>query len=181
VNNKRVKTNLILLLFFLSIANYSRGDGRIESAIAAFQADRVAYENDKLLFFQVDFRGDGNPAVFVAYSVTDYFKHVGHIWTVLELKDGAWVDLKALSKDGKLKNYEVTFDETAAGFVMLNKYKHRGILTYNHEQWWFTYLKDGILKTVHFENAADAGLSEDELKKMVLENKIAVQRRPTQQ
>src|SRR5262249_30596799 len=154
------------------IAKVSWADVGKESAIAAFLSRTShASPNDELLVAKVDFNQDGNAEFLLCYSVTDYFKHVGHTWTVLEFKDGNWTEPKTLNKDGVIENSsEVVFDEGSVSFVHLDKYNHSGILSHPNQQSRFTYLQDDTLKTMRFGKASDIGLSEEQLKRLVESN-----------
>ena len=175
-----MKTKLFALLLLLFVRGFAHADERLESAVRAFLAKAPhAYPGDELLLTQVDLNGDGNTEILLCYSETDYFKHVGHTWTVLELKDGKWVEPKTLNRNGEIENSsEVVFDENSASFVRLEKYHHYGILSRPAKQWWFTYLENDTLKTLRFEKAADIGMTEDDLRKLADSNKITVDQRP---
>ncbi|EDY17553.1 hypothetical protein CfE428DRAFT_4851 [Chthoniobacter flavus Ellin428] len=171
---------LYIWVVFASRADLNPADLRRESAVAAFLSERpqVPSPHDKLLVVRVDFNQHGDAAFLLCYSVTDYFKHVGHTWTVLEFKNGAWVEPKTLDENGVTKNTSaISFDEDNADLVRLDKYGRYGILSYSYKQWWFTYLENDVLRTIRFAKASDIGMSEMELKRLADSRKISVERR----
>jgi len=132
-------------------------------------------------YAEIDFGKDAPPVVIVT-GLGDPDKWGLNIWTVFEFRKNQWVNPKIQEPDGSISIYGgVDFDHTNAGNVYVEKFKRKGILSYNQRLrfGYFTYFdpKNNILKTVHFLNPSEIGMKELDLVKLRDSAKLEIKHR----
>jgi len=176
-----MKTKLLILVAF-AISCHAWADSTLDNAVS-FYTQNFGHEHpDELMYTSVDFNADGVPKVLVASSYGYYDKMQGYTWTVLELRNGTWVQPKTQEMTGNVfKGAVISFDPWFTGFVFLKKYNRNGILTYfpKGKFWAFTYLDKpaDILKTIHFDKASEVNMTEDALTALRDSGKLDLKRK----
>jgi len=95
-----------------------------------FITDVTARPSD-VAYAEIDFGKDAPPVVIVT-GLGDPDKWGLNIWTVFEFRKNQWVNPKIQEPDGSISIYGgVDFDHTNAGIVYVEKFKKKGILSYN--------------------------------------------------
>lgn len=132
-------------------------------------------------YAEIDFGKDAPPVVIVV-GLGNPDKWNLYPWSFFEFNKNKWVEPKTQEPDGTICKYGcVDFDHTNAGNVYVEKFKKKGILSYNEELRFgdFTYLdpSDNILKTVHFLKPSQVGMQEGDLIKLRDSGRLHVRHR----
>lgn len=156
------------------------GNISIKTPVDMFINDVTARPCD-VAYAEIDFGKDAPPVVIVT-GLGDPDKWGLNPWDVFEFKNNKWVQPKTRESGGNIFNGGfVDFDYTTAGNVYVEKFKRKGILSYNQRLrfGYFTYFdpKNNILKTVHFLNPSEIGMKEMDLVKLRDSAKLDIKHR----
>jgi hypothetical protein len=156
------------------------GNISIITPVDMFIKDVTARPCD-VAYAEIDFGKDAPPVVILT-GLRDPDKWNLYPWTFFEFRKDHWVKPKIQDPDGSISNDGgVDFDHTNAGNVYVEKFKRKGILSYNRELrfGYFTYLDPSrnILKTVHFLKPSEIGIKEVDLVKLRDSAKLDIKHR----
>ena len=170
-----MKLNLIALLLLTTVISGWGVD--IPQGAVIYFAQKYGHKHpDAVQIVQVNFNEDSSREYLMTFAKGDWEGPEGG-WTVVELKNGSWVEPKTLDTDGQIKDFgAVDFDPELACFAYLPSYKHNGILAHSRKSktWWFTYLAGDVLNTVYFWTPSQVGLTDESLQKLMESKKMTV-------
>jgi hypothetical protein len=133
---------------------------------------------EKQLMVKIDLDGDGELELLFAFSKTSMRPESGFItWEVFQKKDGKWTDGPINTIEDVDRNFKtLNFWPDSAGFVTLPKLNKKGILTKfgKSKVWFFTYMEDGVLKSMDIEDPAKINSTDEKLTALCESNKIIV-------